>query len=93
MLLFQKVIASTALGIGVLAAPTSPAADKLARDTALGPTVGSGYSAQEVEQIHQAHLDAVKLAFTAVDSANDEHFDRIFTKYFTIKDKSFVISK
>lgn len=89
----KTIVASIALAIGVLAAPTSPAEDKLARDTAVGPTIGSGYSAQDVEQIHQAHLDAVKLAFTAVDSANDEHFDRVFTKYFTIKDKSYVISK
>lgn len=92
-MLFKKVFASTALAIGVLATPAPWAEHKLARDAAVGPTVGSGYSAQAVEQIHQAHLDAVKLAFTAVDSANDEHFDRIFTKYFTIKDKSFVISK
>lgn len=92
-MLLKTMVASIALAIGVLAAPTPPTEDKLARDTAAGPTVGSGYSAQEVEQIHQAHLDAVKLAFTAVDSANDEHFDRIFTKYFSIKDKSYAISK
>lgn len=92
-MILEQTLTLLAFATAVLTAPTSPRKSISARDPAVGPTVQPGYSPQETDQIHQAHFDAVKLAFTAVDSAADPAFDRIFAKYFGSKDKDYVISK
>ena len=58
-----------------------------------GPTVKSGYSSQEREQIRQAHLDAIKLVRTTISNAGKARHDRIFVKYFKIDDHQLVWGK
>lgn len=77
----------------VLTAPTSSPKSISARDTTAGPTVQSGYSPQETEQIHQAHLDAIKLIVTPYDNSSPDVNDRIFAKYFPLEHKPYVYSK
>jgi hypothetical protein len=86
-----------ALALGGLAAPSAPPKSTLtftrATDDSIGPEIVGGYSAQEVAQIQQAHLDAVKLCWTMVNHAKSAEFDRIFPKYFNINDRDLVICK
>jgi hypothetical protein len=58
-----------------------------------GPKIVGGYSPQEREQIHQAHLDAITLVRTAISNVAKEQYDRIFVKYFNIDDHQLVWGK
>jgi hypothetical protein len=58
-----------------------------------GPKIVGGYSPQEREQIHQAHLDAVTLVRTAISNVAKEQYDRILVKYFNIDDHQLVWGK
>jgi hypothetical protein len=96
-MLLKHIFHICALALGSLAAPSAPLNDTLTRIQSTNhevvPTNSHDYSSQEVEQIRQAHLGAVKLCWTTVNHAKSEQFDHIFPKYFNINDRDLVICK
>lgn len=63
--------------------------------TYVGPFIdaNTGYSSEQVDQLHQASNDAAHSCRTAVNVKGNETFDRVFKKYFHIEDRDFVVSK
>jgi hypothetical protein len=96
-MLLKHLFSLCALALGSLSAPSAPLNDTLAHTRPTGhhavPVTRRDYSGQEVEQIRQAHLDAVKLCWTTVNHAKSAQFDRIFPEYFNPKDRNLVICK
>jgi hypothetical protein len=96
-MLLKHILSLCALALGSLASPSAPLNDTLAHtpstDRHSVPVTRRDYSGQEVEQIRQAHLDAVKLCWTTVNHAKSTQFDRIFPKYSNPKDRNLVICK
>lgn len=93
IMLLKHIFATCALALGALAAPSTPLNDTarwVPAEGDIGPVISLGYSGQEIEQIQQGHLDAVKLCFTMINSAKTETLNRIFVKYFNINDRDLV---
>jgi hypothetical protein len=93
-MLVTKIISPLALVAGTFAIPQQPSTTNTSSLAVnRSPIITSGYSAQEREQIQQAHLDAVKLVRTAIGSVAQDQYDRILVKYFDVKDHQLVWSK
>jgi len=59
------------------------------------PSVKDGdYTKQQIEQIKEGHLDAIKLASMVIsESKKPETFDPIFQKYFQASDREAVLGR
>lgn len=93
-MLLAAVLALVAFAIGALTAPLNitydPASSLIKR---ADPGISTSFSAQEVEQIKRGFNDVLKLVDTVLTKARDaREFDKIFVKYFNIKDRDFVLS-
>jgi hypothetical protein len=65
-----------------------------ARSDPAGPIPFEGtYTTQELEQIQQAHFDAVKLCENVITHTNTRDFNRVFLKYFNPVDRDLVVGK
>lgn len=94
MMLLRYTMIFMTIVIYTIASPLMSNLTQSFNKRAMPPIKPGVYTAQQVEQIEQGHLDAIRLASAAVSFSKDPaRFDPIFEKYFGINDKETVISR
>jgi hypothetical protein len=95
-MLLTTLLAVTASIVCTLATPLNIISmQPLALDKRGAPSVKENdYTKQQIEQIKEGHLDAIKLASMVISQfRNRDTFDPIFQNYFQLSDRDTVISE
>ena len=95
-MLFATIIVGVASVICTLAAPHNfTSMQPLVLERRGAPSVKTNdYTEQQIQQIKEGHLDAIKLASMVVSQSQEPAtFDPIFRNYFRLSDRETVISE
>ena len=95
-MLLTTILAVAASVVCTLATPLNiTSMQPLVMDKRAAPSVKKNhYTEQQVQQIQEGHLDAIKLASMVVSqSKTPETFDPIFQTYFQLSDREAVIGR